>query len=253
MNGLARRAARAAPPAPGPSLFIATPAGRGEVSNEYARMLFEIGVEVGRRGTHVLSFYTVLGSALTQLRDMVADAFLESGASHLLALDSDMRIPGEAVFRMLETGRDYISACGTVRRPCGAPPGVTGLAIPFAADAQIDADGCIEVQHAGCAVSVIHRSVFTRISAAGLAPEYTLILPGGPTKLASYFQPLTINGLLLGEDFSFSQRARMAGVRQFFMADVDVWHAGLEVNVATMLREGALRFDGAPPAKQAAE
>jgi hypothetical protein len=98
-------------------------------------------------------------SFLPHARNTIAASFLKSGRDVAFLIDSDMSVEPSVVFRMLNTGHDYVSAAWTTRVQAG--PVRCALELdPFAA---VDGSGCIEVKRAGVACTIIRKVVIERM------------------------------------------------------------------------------------------
>lgn len=95
------------------SVVICTPS-RGEVRAEFTADLVEL-----IRSNPSVYYATALGCYLSNLRQNLADNVLNSGASHLLFIDSDMRFPPDTVKRLLKADKDIIGANCRIRTAAG--------------------------------------------------------------------------------------------------------------------------------------
>ncbi len=88
-----------------PTLFVATPLHDGNVHHLYlAGALQAMAAFPGR-----IRFDVVVSSFLPKSRDALTARFLESGASHMLCVDSDIGWTAEHVNALLATGKPFIS------------------------------------------------------------------------------------------------------------------------------------------------
>ncbi len=88
-------------------LFVATPV-HSEVSIHYTQALIEFQRECFKKKLKV-SFHLIKSSLVTQGRNLSVAGFLESKATHLLFIDSDIYFQAKSIFTMLKADKDIIS------------------------------------------------------------------------------------------------------------------------------------------------
>ena len=88
-------------------LFVATPV-HSEVSIHYTQALIEFQQECFKKKLKV-SFHLIKSSLVTQGRNLSVAGFLESKATHLLFIDSDIYFQGKSIFSMLKADKHIIS------------------------------------------------------------------------------------------------------------------------------------------------
>tara|TARA_R100000231_G_scaffold91817_1_gene69122 strand:+ start:533 stop:1408 length:876 start_codon:yes stop_codon:yes gene_type:complete len=88
-------------------LFVATPV-HSEVSIHYTQALIEFQQECFNKKLKV-SFHLIKSSLVTQGRNLSVAGFLESKATHLLFIDSDIYFQGKSIFTMLKADKHIIS------------------------------------------------------------------------------------------------------------------------------------------------
>jgi hypothetical protein len=91
----------------GYSLFVATPV-HSEVSIHYSQSLLELQKYCFKKNVQIY-FNLMKSSLVTQGRNMCVSAFLQSNASHLLFVDSDIAFNSGAAGRLIEANKDVIS------------------------------------------------------------------------------------------------------------------------------------------------
>ena len=89
------------------SIFVGTPV-HSEVSIHYTQALIEFQQMCFKRKTPV-SFHLMKSSLVTQGRNLCVSGFLESDATHLLFIDSDIYFQAKSIFTMLAADKDIIS------------------------------------------------------------------------------------------------------------------------------------------------
>lgn len=100
------------------SLFVATPLHNGWLHSSYvAGALQAMTAFAGR-----IAFEVQSGSFLPRNRDILTARFLDSGATHMLCVDSDIGwVPAQAQL-LLDSGKDFISGCYPKKQPDRAIP-----------------------------------------------------------------------------------------------------------------------------------
>jgi len=88
-------------------LFVATPV-HSEVSIHYTQALIEFQQMCFKKKLKV-SFHLIKSSLVTQGRNLSVAGFLESKATHLLFIDSDIYFQGKSIFSMLKADKHIIS------------------------------------------------------------------------------------------------------------------------------------------------
>ena len=88
-------------------LFIATPTTNGLMLSDYVDSLARMMARLHGRGIGT-DYRTIDGPNLVLQRDMLADAFLKSDATHLLFIDSDMAFEPGLAERLLSFAKPVI-------------------------------------------------------------------------------------------------------------------------------------------------
>jgi hypothetical protein len=88
-------------------IFVATPV-HSEVSIHYTQALIEFQKMCFKEKLKV-SFHLIKSSLVTQGRNLSVAGFLESKATHLLFIDSDIYFQGKSIFSMLKADKHIIS------------------------------------------------------------------------------------------------------------------------------------------------
>jgi len=88
-------------------IFVGTPV-HSDVSIHYTQALIEFQKECFLKKMKV-SFHLIKSSLVTQGRNLCVSGFLESKATHLLFIDSDIYFQGKSIFSMIKADKDVIS------------------------------------------------------------------------------------------------------------------------------------------------
>jgi len=151
------------------------------------------------------------GTVLPFMRESLADAAVEGGASHILWLDNDMTFPPDTIERLLAHGKPIVGANYSQRRqPC------TPVAMRDSAWVYTDKDstGLEDVDFVGFGCVLTETSVFKELP----KPWFSLARTGA--------------GRLVGEDVWFCHKAwQDLRVKTFIDHDLskEVGHIGMKV------------------------
>ncbi len=246
----------AAPPPAPVRLMVATPL-YGGAEADYLRGVIGLAGLAERRGVACNFAFLSNNASIDRARNVLAAAFLQSDATHLMFCDGDIGFAPDQVLALLDR-MEGDPALAVVAAPCpkrrinwklvgaAAAKGL-GEANPaelerysglFALDALDPAAGVridqpLEVARAGTGLMVIRREVIETLcerhpelryaadahdKADGLAAEH----------LHALFQPMIDpgSGQLLSEDYAFCHRARLAGFRIFVAPWMRTSHTG---------------------------
>ena len=88
-------------------IFVATPV-HSECSIHYTQALIEFQQACFKEKIKV-SFHLIKSSLVTQGRNLCVAGFLESKATHLLFIDSDIYFQSKSIMKMIEKDKDIIS------------------------------------------------------------------------------------------------------------------------------------------------
>ena len=232
------------------SLIVATPV-HSEVSIHYTQSLLELQKQAIKKKIKIV-FQLYKSSLVTQGRNLCVSAFLRSGFSHLLFIDSDIGFKAQSAFNLLDADRDVISVPYALKDMCwdkalymiknNKIKTVEDLKYkafyryPFkvANHEQIEVQkGAIEVTHSPTGFMMIKRSVFEKM--IDKYPEYEIVqdnIINGKNEKVKYFynffdtlhDPKTKS--YLGEDFAFCKRWRDMGGKCYCLVNDYITHVG---------------------------
>jgi len=187
------------------SLFVATPLHDGSVHHTY--MLGALSALRAFPGR--IRMDAQIGSWLPASRDFLTARFLESGASHMLCVDSDIGWTGEDAQKLLDTGLDFVSGVYCKKQPDRQVPAEV-----------LSVDGDIaECSHVPAGFLLVSREAVET-----MVREYpTLGYMSQSTRLAGLWWPATPAE---GEDVAFCRKWRALGQRIYMRLDVRLKHAG---------------------------
>ena len=230
-------------------LFIGTPC-HSEVSMHYVNAIISLTKACHKRNIPV-EFSLIKSSLVTQGRNLCVSGFLDSKASHLMFIDSDIFLYPSTIFKMIKADKDVISVPyplkaflwdkslqqvkeGNVKDPQQlAQAGNTyPMKVPDRKDIQIN-DGVIEVTHSPTGAMLIKRSVFEKLIKAYPGKEIrqnTVINSQLVLKknMWNFFDTIhdPVDKSYLGEDFGFCRLWKDIGGKCHAYVLDEITHVG---------------------------
>lgn len=178
-------------------ILICTPS-PGEVQATFA---YDLGYLMRESGA---AFVLSLGSQLSSLRSGLVKYAKESGASHILFLDSDMRFPSNTIVRLLARRKDVVGANCRVRTT--AEEVWTGRKAGDKFVTSVDKSGVEEVDTLGFGVTMLDMRIFEEVD----EPYFAMPWDGEKYVGEDIFFCLTIKkkGFTIWVDHDISQEVR---------------------------------------------
>ena len=169
------------------------------------------------------SFNVVAGCCYIELaRNLLADQFLKSSATHLFMVDSDISWSSDDFVRMLELATRWPVVCAAYPMKSD-PPKVIVRPPPKAAFPTVSGLGLIAVGGTGLGFTVVQRAVMEKLAEA--APLMASSVADGEP-LRRIFACEASAGGYLGEDIKFFQDCWAAGFPVFLDPAVLLGHTG---------------------------
>jgi hypothetical protein len=230
-----------------PSIFLATPAYGGLASIQFFQSLLvlqpacaarEVGLEIALTGGDAL---------ITRARSALAARFLDETAhTHLMFVDADIAFRPEALFRLLDSGRDVIGGVYPLKRIYwdkvvqavrgGAKDlqaASLGYVVSFSPDAagevQVGDDGFGEVAAVGTGFMLISRRALETVRDAHPELRCRIADTTGPAQDATLFFDTMIDPETrehLSEDYAFCHRWRATGGKVYADFRTRLTHIG---------------------------
>lgn len=237
-------------------LMVATPL-YGGADADYLRSVVSLTRAADRAGIACTFGWLSNNAVIDRARNVLAAAFLQSDATHLVFIDGDIgfmpdellglvtRMQGDD--RLAVVGAPYpkrrinwnmvasAAAKGLAAGNPGALERYSGLFVldPLDGQGSFRMNEPLEVKRAGTGLMVIRRDVIETLCARHPELRYVpdaLDREGGMTgeHLTALFQPLIdpVTGHLLSDDFAFSYRVRDAGFRIWLALWMRTTHTG---------------------------
>lgn len=247
-------AAAASPPAKRKTrLYVATPCYGCMMTTTYLLSLLELQAECVKRGIECFIDFIGNESLVQRARNVFVGRFLKGTSSHLLFIDADIGFRPDAVFRLLDAGKDIATVVypkksydwDAVATKLADPPATTHrepvhmLGLDYninlvGQSAQVE-NGFVRVLDAATGFMLITRETLERM-ADRYRDELTCVndLPGNrddPGYVTEYvavfdcmIDPETRR--YLSEDYSFNRRAQAMGIETWVDLASPLCHVG---------------------------
>jgi hypothetical protein len=227
-----------------PSVLIATPMYGGMAAGIYTASMVQLPAIFLRHRVDSFYAFTASESLVPNARNVLTHQFLESKATHLMWIDSDIGFNAMDIVSMLISDRDIV--CGIYPKKevdwarvaqaveAGVPPeelrnhaGLFAVKLldDSAAGVAADSDGLLEIAAAGTGFMLIKRGVFDTLSE--FVPEYAPDRTSIKEYYATSIEPES--GRLITEDYNFCMLARSHGFKIYAAPWVRLGHAGTYV------------------------
>jgi hypothetical protein len=227
-----------------PTVFIATPMYGGMAAGIYTVSMVQLSAIFLRNRVDSLYAFSSTESLVPNARNVLTDQFLESQATHLMWIDSDIGFNAMDIVSMLIADKDIV--CGIYPKKevdwarvaravkAGVPPeelsnhaGLFAIKLldGSAEGVDADSDGLFEIEAGGTGFMLIKRGVFDALS-----EDVSEYLPD--RKVIKEFYATTIepgSGKLVTEDYHFCRLARTHGFKIYAAPWVRLNHAGTYV------------------------
>lgn len=247
----------------GLSLSVYTPSLTGHFSYVYLGTLIGLQKACFANGVGFV-WGTVIGSSiLPTARNRCCDRFMKGKSTHMLFLDSDVGVDPQDILTMMALDLEFSTLPYAKRVPDWAravdavqgvkntdPRVLASLLSPPAFDLPMDqkevpeeiaAHGFVRVDHAATGAMLLKRSVFEKMSAAGLIDEMVEaidIKPDGSPAVAGPVNQATRpmgeyfhyskdeRNLFIGEDYTFCSKWRSIGGEIYMKITAKTVHTG---------------------------
>lgn len=204
-------------------ILFMTPFYENKGYSPYIRSLFQTVYLLGRHSTLEFDFQEVSGgSYVHHARNLMADMFLKSDATHLFFIDSDQSWDVQGMLNVLKSDKEIVGAAYPVKNNW------EHYGVTIHGDeknvALVDKDGLIKAQKVPTGFMKISRTVFEKIKKANPHDWYW----DNERKLYNYFGHLTVDHVMYGEDISFGIRWSRIGGEMWVEPRVSMGHYGVQ-------------------------
>ena len=212
----------------GRSIFIALPAYDFKVSLKLAVSLARFAQAAPQHGVDV-HIGSVCGcSVVSRARNLLVQDLIESSATELLFIDSDINFEPEDIFRLMAWGADprkgIVAAVPRVRDV--NPVYIANLDYDENHELTMNGMGLVRAEHVATAFMWVNRKVFEDLIEAH--PEWTYYDKRADKDLSAVFDFKVTREGYIGEDFLFCDRARELGYEVWVDPSITLGHMGVQ-------------------------
>lgn len=212
----------------GRSIFIALPAYDFKVSLKLAVSLARFTQIAQQHGISV-HIGSICGcSVVSRARNLLVRDLLDSDATELLFIDSDINFEPEDILRLMAWGTDtrkgIVAAVPRVRDP--NPVYIANLEYDENHELTMNRMGLVRADHVATAFMWVNRKVFEDLIEAH--PEWTYWDGRAGKDLSAVFDFKVTREGYIGEDFLFCDRARAAGYEVWIDPTITLGHMGVQ-------------------------
>lgn len=209
------------------SLFVGVPIHDGKIHHACVSGLLSVYSEFSGR----CAIETVIGSFLPRSRDILTAKFLDSGATHMLCLDSDIGFVAEDVNKLLESNKDFISGVYCKKTDTAD--------VPARLSGKVD-NGLLSADYVPAGFIVLSRQCVERMVGAYRSMQY---FHSGGSAWALWASTFDTGKEYSGEDVAFCNRWRAIGGDIFIDPSVIVRHYGDYCYLPKLDSNNLLKFD----------
>jgi hypothetical protein len=253
------------------SVLIAMPTTHGVMGVASANTLFQVCRDLLPRGVWA-DFITIDSAEPCLARNLFATTFLrDTRCQALLFIDSDIAFPPALAHRLLETGQEVVGCAYPRRRldlaafathaagwtgPGPMPPWrihqAASRAYEFtcieawagAAPLPSPAPGFARMAACGMGATVIRRSALRALLDSGHVREHAQVMGGVTSRYYGFFDPVSVDGVALSEDYAFCYRWTALLKRDLWVCvDETINHTGQFVFAGRYADRGGLESD----------
>ncbi len=206
---------------PASYLLVAIPTFTGQVEVETAQSLMAGCVRLTKLGVRIALTY-ITGVSLQHARNYMATQFLESPATDMLLVDSDVGFEPDAMVRVVLARRPFVAGVYPLKVDGDHWPICFG---PDAGVVAAAADGLVEVPSVPGGFLRLNRAVFEVLD----YDEATHTTLGSEIPLRWYFRDRLHDGVPTDSDVDLCRRWRALGGRVHMIPDLTFQHVGRKV------------------------
>ena len=207
-------------------LMIATPMYGGVCTLTYCVSLALTVADAARKRRNI-AFKPGGDSLVTRARNLLTNEFLKSPCTHLMWIDADIGWEPEAIWRMMDSGKDivvgvYPKKCLPISWPMNFLRQEQNEPLPTCPDTNF-----IRVKDAPTGFMLIRREVIERL--IGRHPEWSCKFSGGDNPVwgnALWEAFIDADQMYLSEDFGFCRRAQAEGFEVWIDPTCTLSHTG---------------------------
>lgn len=216
-------------------IFIATPAFDGKVNVSYACSLSDTRLYLAAHTVESIVRINTSGSLLVRERNDLVKLFLQTDATHMLCIDSDIGWDAQDVKKMIDHNEDFVAGLYPARGPdrCFLYRGVYGPDKGM----KVSEKGLLEMEYIPAGFMLLKREMLEGMIAH--FPELYYEPKDDSLKHTAghcLFGIELWEGEFWGEDYVFCRRARQAGYKIWIDPMITLNHAGIVGSFSELLR-----------------
>lgn len=207
----------------GRKLFIGIPCYDGKVHVKLAYALAQLTPKALQFGVSVQLGHVAGCSIITMARNMLVDQFLKTDCTDLLFIDADVLATTDDILRLLaqSTGKDITAGAYPRRRK----DKMFFMDIYRDEENNLEFDGALmRINRVGTGFMLIARHVVEH--AAKVSESY--LGQDGVGNVANVFEFKVENGMFVGEDYAFCDKAAKLGYKAWLDVEISLPHVGTE-------------------------
>jgi len=207
----------------GRSLFIAIPAYDGKVSIKLAYTIAQLLPRALSYGVAVKLGHVSGCSIITMARNMLVDEFLKTDCTDLLFIDADVIAEPDHILRLMaQSGDKDITAGAYPRR---RKDKLFFMDLYYDEHGEPEFDGALmRINRVGTGFMLVRRNVVETLAAK--AEKY--VGQDGVGQVANVFEFALKDGMFVGEDYTFCDKARAEGFKVWIDVEISLPHVGTE-------------------------
>lgn len=205
--------------------MIAIPAYDGKLNIKSAFALATLAMDMAKHGAKLYLTQISGCSLITKARNALVADFLESDATDLLFIDSDIIFKSDDVLRLLALSGDKDITAGAYPRRSKDKKFFTDIYLDDQNQIEFR-DGMLRVDRIGTGFMLIRRHVLETMKANH--PEWGYYNNVNERTDCALFDFELNNGEYYGEDYTFCNRARADGFSIYLDPDINLPHIGTE-------------------------
>lgn len=164
-------------------------------------------------------------SIITKARNTIVKQFMDSDATEMLFIDSDINFKSEDILRIMALGADKDIVCGCYPRRSSDKMFVTDIHYDDHGAIELTDTGLLRILRAGTGFMFIKRHVIQKLMDDHPEWKYATNVDG--EYHYSLFDFKTTSSGYMGEDYNFCDRATQAGFKIYLDPEINLGHFGL--------------------------